>query len=260
MNHDLSLLYEWLCANRLSLNVSKTEFIIFRPPRKNLPTRITLKIKNTKIFESLKVKYLGVILDTRLKWKHHINEVSKKLNRAVGMFYKIRDNCTAEVLKSLYYSLFYSHLSYGIPVWGNCSDFQINKLRLAQKKALRAIDSADFNAPTKPILKKLDILDLNDIIKHQTASLMWDYDHNNLPPSLAKMFTPRTAIHNRSLRNVQNNELYTAKFYKNKYGHNYFAHQGALLFNELKTYIFYSSSSTKGTFLNNLKKELISKD
>ena len=50
VNKDLALLFQWLCANRLSLNVAKTEFIIFRPPRKNLPERIVLKLNNTKIF------------------------------------------------------------------------------------------------------------------------------------------------------------------------------------------------------------------
>ena len=58
MNKELKLLYEWLCANRLSLNVAKTEFIIFRPIRTNFEDRIVLELNNTKIFESTKIKYL----------------------------------------------------------------------------------------------------------------------------------------------------------------------------------------------------------
>ena len=52
MNEDLKLLFNWLCANRLSLNVSKTEFIIFRPPRIKLEQRITLSLNRNTIFES----------------------------------------------------------------------------------------------------------------------------------------------------------------------------------------------------------------
>ena len=74
VNQDLKLLYEWLCANRLSLNVGKTEFMIFRPPRKSIIDRVVLTLNRTKIYESTKIKYLGIILDFRLTWKEHIEE------------------------------------------------------------------------------------------------------------------------------------------------------------------------------------------
>ena len=94
LNKELKLLFEWLCANRLSLNVAKTEFIIFRPPNRPLQQRIVLKLNGSKIYESTKIKYLGIILDPRLLWKYHTNELTKKLNCAVGMIYKIRHDCT----------------------------------------------------------------------------------------------------------------------------------------------------------------------
>ena len=120
VNYDLSLLFEWLCANRLSLNVKKTEFIIFRPPRSYLKDRVTLTLNRCKIFESTKVKYLGIILDSRLSWKHHIFELSKKLSRSVGMLYKMKNlGCDDKILLSLYFSLFQSHLSYGLVAWGS---------------------------------------------------------------------------------------------------------------------------------------------
>ena len=72
LNEDLKLIYTWLCANRLSLNVDKTEFIVFRPPRRKLDSRFTLKLNQKTLFESTKIKYLGMILDSSLSWKHHI--------------------------------------------------------------------------------------------------------------------------------------------------------------------------------------------
>ena len=85
LNRDLKLLFEWLCANRLSLNASKTEFIVFRPPKKTLDKRIVLKLNLMKIYESNKIKYVGLIMDSRLNWNYHINELTKKLDRAVGI-------------------------------------------------------------------------------------------------------------------------------------------------------------------------------
>ena len=69
INKELRQLVEWLRANRLSLNADKTEFIVFRPPGKTLNNRITLQLDQKKIFESTKIKYLGLLLDSRLSWK-----------------------------------------------------------------------------------------------------------------------------------------------------------------------------------------------
>ena len=101
MNENLRLIFEWLCVNRPSLNVSKTEFIVFKPPRKSLKERFTLKLNNTTLFESTKIKYLGVIMDDRLTWKYHIFELRKKLSKSVGIIYKMSKLCTQRVLSTL---------------------------------------------------------------------------------------------------------------------------------------------------------------
>ena len=135
INEDLKLIFEWLCANRLSLNVSKTEFIIFKPPRKRLVKRITLKLNWTTLFESTKIKYLGIIMDDRLTWKHHIYELRKKINKSVGIIYQMKNLCPLPVLLSLYYSLVHSHLNYGICVWGNAAAHELDNIFLAQQKS-----------------------------------------------------------------------------------------------------------------------------
>ena len=175
MNKELSL-FDWLCANRLSLNVGKTEFILFQPPKAKLKNRIVLKLNRIKIFASYKIKYLGVILDHKLTWKHHINELSKNLSRAVGMLYKIREFCPTSTLGSLYFSIFNSHLSFGLPVWGNADRILLDRLINLQKKAIRAISFADFNAHSSPLFKKQEILTLADLYQHKLASLLWDLD------------------------------------------------------------------------------------
>ena len=194
LNNELKLLFEWLCANRLSLNVAKTEFIVFRPPKRPLNKRIVLKLNGTNIYESPKIKYLGEILYPRLRWNHHINELTKKLNRTIGMIYKIRSDCTQNVLVS------------------------ISKIALLPKKAIRAITFSGFKVHSTPIFKSLNILELKDLFNYKTISLMWDYDHNTLPNSLENLFTPREVIHNRKLRDQNKNKLYTARRFNNRYG------------------------------------------
>ena len=93
--------------------IGKTEFIIFKPPRKSLKNRVTLKLNGKTLFESKK-KYLGLIVDDILSWKFHINELSKKLGRAIGIIYRLKHmNCPK--------------LCYGLMAWGSASKIPLFK-------------------------------------------------------------------------------------------------------------------------------------
>ena len=132
------------CANRLSLNSGKFEFLVFRPTRHKTYERFTLKLHHSKLFESQKIKYLGLILDNKLDWKGQIAELTKKLSRAIGLIHKMKGLCPISVLRSLYHSLFNSHLSYGLVVWGNASRWNLEKIRSLQKRVLRLIAHMDI--------------------------------------------------------------------------------------------------------------------
>ena len=82
---------------------------------------------------------------------------------------------------------------------------------------------------------------------------MWDFDHSSLPDSLASMFTRRDEIHDRNLRDINKNKLYTAHRFNNRYGYNSFSHYGATLLNKLKDLPFYDNSFSKSTFLAKYK-------
>ena len=83
VNRELKNLYLWLNVNRISLNVTKTNFIIFHPYNKPLKRYITSKINNKAIMEKDNIKYLGVTIDSRLNWKKHISTVSKEISRCI---------------------------------------------------------------------------------------------------------------------------------------------------------------------------------
>ena len=111
MHEDLRIIYNWLCANRLSLIVAKTEFNIIRPPREKLVNRITLKLNITTLFESTKIRPWPNFGFTFTR-KYHIYELRKKLNKTIGIMYQLK-KCDKRILQSIYYSLFQSHLNYG---------------------------------------------------------------------------------------------------------------------------------------------------
>ena len=255
VNKDLQCLYEWLCANRLSLNTGKTEFIVYRPGRCKNPERLTLKMHHTKLFESPKIKYLGMILDNKLNWKAHISELCKKLSRAVGLIYKIRNLCPISVLTSLYYSLFHSHLSYGLALWANANKSYIDKIRTLQKRALKAIvfRNNDDNMDINRIHFDLKILNIDHQLKVQLSSLMWDYDHDTLPTSLKGHFKRSNIVHNYSTRAATKGSLHHCKVHTYKYGIKSFKYQGIKILNELKNIHFYQDATSKGNFIKDLK-------
>ena len=106
---ELNKLYLWLNVNRLSLNIDKTNVIVFHPYNKPIKKSITIKINNKAIEEKEYIKYLGVLIDSTLSWKHHVSNISKKISRSIGIMYKLRPFLPLNVLKNVYYSLVYSH-------------------------------------------------------------------------------------------------------------------------------------------------------
>ena len=74
-------LSNWLRANKIALNVEKTELVIFKSPRKVLSDEIKIKLTGRKIYSSNSVKYLGVKIDKFLHWHEQVNNTAVKLNR-----------------------------------------------------------------------------------------------------------------------------------------------------------------------------------
>ena len=255
VNKELKYLVEWLRANRLSLNVDKTEFIIFRPPHKPLNFRITLNLDQKTIFESTKIKYLGLLLDSRLSWKFHIQELSKKLSRAIGILYKIRAYSPKPIMRSLYFAIFHSHLTYGLPVWGSATQNLLDSISLLQKKAVRIITSSGYNDHTRPIMKETKILSLKDQRHIQISSLMWDLDHDTIPPVLSVYFKKRNSgkYITRQTASGKYQINYTNTI---QYGKKSFQVEGSTILNGLKDLDIYNNAVSKKAFLNNLKKSI----
>ena len=109
MNHELTILVEWLKANKLSLNGSKTELIIFHSQYKRIPN-ISIKINSFKLVIKSYVNYLGILIDEVLSWNKQYETLLSKLSRVTGVLSKLRHFAPNNVLKSVYYGLFYSHV------------------------------------------------------------------------------------------------------------------------------------------------------
>jgi len=136
INDDLGNIFNWLCMNKLSLNINKTKFMVIT----NKPfTNIVLSIQNHTLECVSEMKFLGIILDNKLTFKRHIHAVSNKLSSAVGVMYRIRPFMQSYTLKKIYFALIQSHLIYGILVWGQAAQSNLNRIYSLQKKAIKLI-------------------------------------------------------------------------------------------------------------------------
>ena len=206
VNKELSKLYLWLNANRLSLNIDKTNFIIFHPFNKPSKKQVTIKINKKALNEKECIKYLGVIIDSSLSWKYHIVSLSKKISRAIGIMYKLRPFLSLNVMKNVYYSLIYSHTVYAIEVWGSAFKTELNKIFVLQKRVMRLLT---FNvypsipgllSPTAPIFAKLNALKVDDIYNHQVSKFVFKCIYQLTPEQFHDFYKLTCGMHEHCTR------------------------------------------------------------
>ena len=106
VNNELQEVFSWLCANKLSLNVEKSNYVVFHSPHKLLNYSINLKIKNQTLMHKNSFKYLGIMIDSH-NWKSKVKYNSRKIKRNIGILSKIRRYVSLKTLTNLYYSLIY---------------------------------------------------------------------------------------------------------------------------------------------------------
>ena len=121
----------WFKANKLSVNATKTNFIILGTPyMTSTETREDLKVSldNTVLKRVKFTKFLGVLIDEFLTWKNHIDCISKTISRNIGVMNKLKHNIPYRILHTLYCTLISPYLNYGILTWGNTCKSHLDKL------------------------------------------------------------------------------------------------------------------------------------
>ena len=194
INRELKKVRKWLEANRLALNIDKTNFVIFHSPTNKVDSFARIKLDSNPISRVNCIKYLGVLIDPTLSWKPHIDELSKKLSRTSGIFYKIRHYVSFDNLKLLYYSLSYSFLTYGISVWGLTHLSCLDPLYKIQKKIVRTIAFKDKYTRSTPLFYEFKLLKLSDIHSLKLFCFVYDCIRGSLLQPFDKLFTRLTSI------------------------------------------------------------------
>ena len=222
---------------------------------------IKILINKKAIEQKEYVKYLGVLLDSKLSFCHHISSIKKKISRAIGIMHNMKTFVSRNILICLYYSLGYPFLIYVIPLWGVACENIINPLYVLQKRVVRIITnkegyigSAGLLVHSTPLFYETGQLNIYDIFKFHIAQFGFSCLTFNSPPQFHDYFV-HVSNHYNTISS-KNKLLRTPRVRTTKYGLNSVKYAGAIQWNKIPLEIR-ESNSING-FKTMHKKHLIS--
>ena len=224
-NEIMNSVYQYMKCNLLHINIKKCCYIHFSPrgfkDDNSFNDQNVLTLNSTVIKQVEDTKFLGVIIDKNLNWKPHTSYLTTKLKCEVGKLCRMRRFIPKELFNDLYHTLFESHLTYGISVWGGISNNRLEPMFKTQKKCIRILFGdqeayrekfktcvrarpfelqklgADFyeREASKPLFNKLDILTVHSLYKYHCLLEMFKIIKLHLPIPLYSLFkkSPRRA-------------------------------------------------------------------
>jgi hypothetical protein len=206
VNSEFQKVVSFFRYHKMALHPKKTKFVVFNASEQLL-SEIDLNVfincnNENEDLDSLKlkierincdssepaIKFLGVYLDPKLNFKHHVNKMCSKIASSLYAINMVKNLLSSRALKSLYFALVHSHLVYGIQVWSAAPSHVVLPLVKMQKKAIRIINGAPYNSHTEPLFKSNLILPVDLLIKYFKLLFMYDYCNNLLPLSFRNLW------------------------------------------------------------------------
>ena len=233
LNLELSKLNQWLKANKLNLNVAKTEFMIMGSRQRlnaradGRPINLNIEGKNIKRVDTS--KSLGVFIDKNLSWEKHINEISKKISSGIGALKQVRPFVTLDTAIKIYKALIEPHFDYCSPVWHGISNKLNDKLQKLQNRAARVLTKSPFD--TSSVFLR-NLLGWDDVSTRRTKHLaitMYKTLYDLFPSYLRDLFVSCDSHY--ILRNNKNKLALPMP--KTNYRKRCFSYSGAKLWNSL---------------------------
>ena len=220
--------------------------------KKQFKHKYEVGIGDNKIKKKSFVKYLGILIDDKLNWKHQVKQICSKIARGSCALYHIRNYVDKQTMKMVYYSLVYSHLQYCINSWGSASETTLHPLKIIQKSSIRIITGSKYRAHAEPLFHQLQCLKLNDIYELEMAKLMYRINNNMISPTKANDFQLISQCHDHGTR-LRNNRNYCLPRVRTKLGQNMTIFSGTKIWNGINKQLKeLSFRKFKKTFKNQL--------
>ena len=234
LNEDLQKVQEWVLANKLCLNVSKTQMMLFSRKRREpelVDVHVTAgehQLKRVKC-----VKSLGVHLDDELKWRDHVKDVSKKCCAGLSRLNRLKKVLPTTLKKKLYNSLVLPHLDYCCLVWQECSKELTNKLERIQNYGMRIILDQPPLTPTTELRSKLGWSSLESRRDYFRLMMLHRVATGDAPLELRNLVRANDNIRSQDTTITRESKNFFINQTNSEYGRRTFAHAGAKAWNSL---------------------------
>ena len=166
---DLNSLYTWFQFNLLTINISKTCYVIFKAKNKIIPPFDPLKINDVPLQLKTSEKYLGLRIDSTLSWNAQIEYIKNKLSTLLGTLRNIV-RCIPRILRyTIYNSLVKPHLLYLIELWGSATKTKLSELQRSQNKLIKMLFNYPFLTSTSKIYNDTKLMNIKQLYIYNTC-------------------------------------------------------------------------------------------
>jgi len=222
-----------MIANKLSINIDKTNFTIFTPLRRDKDlSNVKLYLNGIPVSYAKCVKYLGVYIDEDLKWSDHIAYVCNNIKKYIGIFHKIRYKMPSSCLKNLYYATVYPHIQYGIELYANTYATYLHDLEILNNRVLRILQFKPMEYNVSKLYENYNTLQIEDLHSYKLLILIHRYFNNrgSLPQIFQNYFTTNSAVHTHKTRTQNDIHLTHCE---TKFGIRCLSQRGSKLWNSI---------------------------
>ena len=202
INNELANLSVWLRANRLSLNTQKSKCMLFSTKPKINDTPLGIYINNTIIETVTVIKFLGVHVQNNLKWDTHIQHITGKIAKGIGIINKVKNKFEETTLIQLYYAFVYPYINYCNLVWGNAGTLHINRIIKLQKRAFRIIHQLPPRSSVSEIMKQKFFFSAMQVYYYQLLLFVFKCIKGLVPSLFSSYYYQRNSVHFHSTRYV----------------------------------------------------------
>lgn len=225
---DLDLLNQWFQFNLLTINVLKTNYIIFKAKNKKIDNHQPLKINGKPISKTNQQIYLGLLLDNQLTWKPHLEKIKSKLSSLTGALRVIVKCLPKNTRYCIYNALVKPHIDYLIQIWGTAAKSHLDVIQRAQNKLVKVLFHYPFLTSTKKIYKETNLLNITQSYIYFTCLLIRKILTNDIHSEIK--FTKKRQIHKMTLRSANDIVLRAPR---TNYGKKTILFEGGQLYNKL---------------------------
>ena len=226
LNTELEKLSDWLSANKLSLNVGKSNVLLFRPKNAKNELKSKLTINGEKLEEKFFAKYLGILIDNKLTFNNQTDHIKKKLIKSNCLLAKLPHFVPQKLLLNLYNAHIQPSIDYCSLVWSSAPKTYLKEISDVQNKSMRIINFCKPPQATIPLYKTSKMLPLYSNINFSSGKLVWKYSNNKLPEATKNIFSEHGV-----LINTRDNNKYIIPHRSTETGKKFITFNGILNWN-----------------------------